>query len=297
MGLHDRTYWKEDQGGGYGGGGGGGFGSSFLGGMPRPTRIIKYLLIINGVAFVCQFLLARLNPELHLGMTLDGWWQPWRYITFQFLHSRDLLLHILFNMLGLYMLGSPLAQHWGDKKFLRFYLACGVGAGIAYVSMAQLMGLESWRPLIGASGGVFGIVLACAVLFPHFKLIIVLFPVPIRLAALLIFGVVAFDLLRRGPNDPKFWSQVAHSGGVIVAAGWIWVLPMLSGSLQHSRARANEGAWKRKMKKRHASQQEIDAILDKIQEKGINSLSDKEKRKLQEATHKQKKDDRGLHNL
>ncbi len=77
MGLHDRTYWKEDQGGGYGGGGGG-VARSFLGGLPRPTRIIKYLLIINGVAFVCQFLLARLNPELHLGVTLDGWWQPWR---------------------------------------------------------------------------------------------------------------------------------------------------------------------------------------------------------------------------
>ncbi len=297
MGLHDRTYWKEDQGGGYGGGGGG-VARSFLGGLPRPTRIIKYLLIINGVAFVCQFLLARLNPELHLGVTLDGWWQPWRYITFQFLHSTGSLLHLLFNMLGLYMLGSPLAQHWGDKKFLRFYLTCGAVAGIAYALMIWLLNpAASDTPLIGASGGVFGIILACAVLFPHFKLIIFLFPVPIRMACLFIFGFMAWHILKEGPDSGKFWSGIAHLGGVIAAAFWIWVLPTFSGSVQRSRARVSEGAWKRKMQKRHAVQQEIDAILDKIREKGINSLSNKEKRKLQEATDKQKKDDRGLHNL
>ncbi len=300
MGLHDRTYWKEDDQGGGDGGGGGGLRGGFLGGMPKPTKIIKYLLIINLAVFMLQ-VIFEMSAGIHLsqffGMTLDGWWQPWRYITFQFLHSPGSLIHLGFNMLGLYMLGTPLAQYWGDKKFLRFYLACGVGAGIAYVIMAQFMKLDSGTPLIGASGGVVGIILACAVLFPHFKLIMVLFPVPIRLAALIIFGAMAFDVVRRGPGDPWFWSQIAHSGGAIVAALWMWVLPILSSSIQSGRARAGEGAWKRKMQKRHAVQHEIDAILDKIQEKGINSLSDKEKRKLQEATDKQKKDDRGLHNL
>ena len=276
-------------------------GRGFTIGMPKPTRIIKSLLIINLAAFLGQFLLASLKPEAYLGVTLDGWWQPWRYITFQFLHSKDSLFHIILNMLGLYMLGTPLAQHWGDKRFLRFYLTCGAVAGVAYVVMMGLMAPDYGSiPLIGASGGVYGIVLACAVLFPHFRLIFFLFPVPIRLAAVIIFGGMIFLVLRTlssGQVTSAFWSDVAHLGGAVTAAVWIWILPKLTGSLQRSRTRANEGAWRRKMGKRHAVQREIDQILDKIREKGINSLSDKEKRKLQEATDKQQKDDRGLHNL
>lgn len=276
-------------------------GRGFTIGMPKPTRIIKYLLIINGIAFVGQLLLARLNPEAYLGVTLDGWWQPWRYITFQFLHSPGSLLHIILNMLGLYMLGTPLAQHWGDKRFLRFYLTCGAVAGVAYVVMMGLMAPDDGStPLIGASGGVYGIVLACAVLFPHFRLIFFLFPVPIRLAAVIIFGGMIFLVLRTlssGQATSAFWSDVAHLGGAVTAAVWIWILPKLTGSLQRSRARASEGAWQRKMQKRQATQQEIDTILDKIREKGINSLSDKEKRKLQEASRRQNDEDRGLHNL
>ena len=109
-------------------------------------------------------------------------------MTFQFLHDPTSLWHIGLNMLGLYMFGTPLERHWGTKKFLRFYLSCGVAAGVAYVAIGAALGNASWIPLIGASGGVYGILLACAVLFPTFRVILFIFPVPIRLAAILIFG-------------------------------------------------------------------------------------------------------------
>ena len=107
------------------------------------------------------------------------WWQLWRFITFQFIHAGA--VHLFFNMLGLYMLGTILERSWGTKRFLRFYLGCGVVAGLCHVAMAFILnlgGIQTRIPLVGASGGVFGIVVACAVLYPQIRLILILFPVP-----------------------------------------------------------------------------------------------------------------------
>ncbi|HUU91631.1 MAG TPA: rhomboid family intramembrane serine protease, partial [Phycisphaerae bacterium] len=184
MGLHDRPYWKDsDQ-------TGGGSGGMSLG-MPKPTRMVKYLLIINLAAFLAQvFLEVTLKFRLStiFGATVGGFWQLWRYVTFQFLHDPRSLWHIGLNLLGLYMFGTPLEGRWGSRRFLTFYLTCGAVAGVAYVVMGGVLALPHGIPLIGASGGVYGILLACAVLFPNFRVILVLFPVPIRLAAVIIFG-------------------------------------------------------------------------------------------------------------
>jgi len=299
MGLKDRPYWRQEQQGGPGGG--------FMGGvtlgMPKPASAVKYLLIVNIAAFVAQLLFwagLRIDLSDFFGMTAAGWWQLWRYVTFQFLHSSDSLWHLGLNMLGLYMLGTPLEKSWGTKRFLRFYLTCGVVAGLAYVIMAFALSLPRDIPLIGASGGVYAIVLACAILFPHFRLILFLFPVPIRLAAVIIVGgmiLIVLNSLASGRVGPLFWSHVAHLGGAVAAAFWIWALPVFRGKAIRARAKLNAGAWERKIRKRQAEQEEIDRILEKIQRNGLGSLSNKERQKLRDATRKQRQQEHDLYRL
>lgn len=292
MGLGDRGYWSQDQGGGYRFGG---RGMQF--GFPKPTKAVKTLLIINVAAFVVQLLLGR-KIQMFFGATGEAFWQVWRYITFQFLHSTDGLFHIIFNMLGLYMLGTPLESRLGTRGFVRFYLSCGAFGGIVYVIVANVVGMTN-VPIIGASGGVYAIVLAAAVFFPHFKLLFFFFPVPIRLASALIFGGMIFIILRSvGSGDysnPKFWSDVCHLGGAVAAAFWIWCLPAMSQKVSNVKGSLNEGAWQRKMDQRRKEEQEIDHILAKIKEKGITSLSEKEKRTLKVATKHQQEEERKMY--
>ncbi len=304
LGLGNRPYWRDEQasGGGYGG-----RMSGLTIGLPRPANVVKILLIINVAVFVLQLFLDRQKIDLAsggiyyghmstwLGVHVRGWWQVWRYVTFQFLHGD--FWHIVLNMLGLYLLGSPLERKMGSARFLRFYLISGAVAGVAYVFISAAYGMPANRPIIGASGGVYAIVLACAVYFPNFKLIFLFFPVPIRLAAMIIFGgmiLVVLSGLAGGSAKAvnQALSDVAHLGGALTAAFWIWVLPNLSGAGGEISGKIREGAWERKLQRDQAEQEQIDRILQKIKDEGINSLSGAEKRKLQSATRRQQQDRR-----
>jgi membrane associated rhomboid family serine protease len=206
------------------------------------------------------------------------------------------------NMLGLYLLGSPLEQHWGPRRFLAFYLACGAFSGLTYVAASAAVGDNRFMPIIGASGGIFAILLACAVLFPQFKLILVFFPVPIRLAALIIFGGMIFmviNSLRQGAQGSDFWSDTCHLGGAAAAAFYLWVVPAVGG-IRLRRAfrrgsKAGSGAWKRRMDKMAAEQEQIDRILQKIHEHGVASLTRKEQKTLKDATKRQQARERELY--
>ncbi len=298
MGIHDRPYMTsewQDSGGGHGPG---------LG-LPRPGRAIRYLLIINLGVFFLQILFDQRTPEhqygiisAYFGVTVGGFWQPWRYVTFQFLHSTHNLFHIGLNMLGLYMLGTPLERSWGSKPFLRFYLICGAVAGLAYVVVGALRGLPPDLPIVGASGGVYGVVLACAVLFPQFRIIMIFFLVPIRLAASIIFGAMILMILmslRSETLSPRFWSDVAHLGGAAAAAVWVWVIPRLRGARAQMRVKMNKGAWERKMRQRAEQQREIDRILRKIHDQGLDSLTRKEKQFLRSATRQQQQEEQNIY--
>jgi len=325
MGMGNRQHWYGgnrggNSGGGYrdGGGGSGGFGGGMGGGggvtfgLPKPTPVVKWLMITCGAVFLLQIivpLVIRKSPgfdplTVYFGATGDGWWQIWRYVTFQFLHSTGGIFHIALNMLGLYFLGTPLEQRWGGRRFLRFYLTCGAVAGIAYVIMTRLLlPVSLWgMPLVGASGGVYGVLLACAILFPHIRLILFIFPVPIRLAAAIVFGGMIFVVLTSLGNDnvmtnSNFWSQVAHLGGGVAAVVWIWVLPKLKLYSAEVKQNAEAGAWEKKVRQQQAQQTQIDRILDKIQQEGISSLTGKEKRILQDATEKQREEDKRINRM
>ena len=92
-------------------------------------------------------------------------------------------MHILMNMLGLYFLGPTLERHWGTRKFLPFYLGCGVAGALFYIFLVAVNFLPPGQ-MVGASGAILGMLAACAILFPHFVVFIYFFPLPIRIAAL-----------------------------------------------------------------------------------------------------------------
>jgi len=264
-------------------------------GMPRPGRIVSRLLIINIVVF---FLTLFFGKFFLVWGTVrpDVWYQPWRYVTFQFLHAG--LIHILFNMIGLYFLGMMLEAGWGPRRFLVFYLSCGAFAGAAHVIMAFALGRGMDTMLLGASGGVYAVVLACAVLYPHVRVILFLFPVPIRFAAALFLGIAAYNTVGEITSDGVMRSEVshvAHLGGAAAAAVWIWVGPRLRGTAGSVAGKINKGAWERKMKKRAEDEAEIDRILEKIHRRGLNSLNRKERKILQEAARRQEREDRQIY--
>jgi membrane associated rhomboid family serine protease len=287
MGIEDRTYMYGEQPSGR---------PRVSWGLPRPGRTVKYLVIVNVAVFVLQMILQGMGIDLAdwLGVTAASFYQLWRYLTFQFLHSTQSLWHIIFNMLALYFFGTSLERHWGPRRFLRFYLLCGAAAGLAYVLMGALLVGGGWQtPLIGASGGVYAIVLACAVLLPHLQMVFVFIPVPIRLGAAIVFGYMlyaTFGALAGSGAAEGFWSDVAHLGGAAAAAGYLLAGRVRGrGSIRLPRLlKPSSGTWRRKLEREQQEDQMIDGILRKIHEHGIASLTHKERRILQDATRRQR---------
>lgn len=273
--------------------------------MPRPLQATLMLLLMTVAAYVVQAIVEQngVNVAQALGVTLSGFWQVWRYVTFQFLHAG--LWHLLFNMLALYMFGSVLERQWGSSRFLAFYLTCGAGAGVAYVVMSTLAGdaAQRWVPLIGASGGVYGIILACMVLLPGMRVVLLVFPMSMRTLGFIVLGMAVLTVLGGIGQDQQrgdFWSQVAHLGGAGTAAVWIWWLPRLrrrkeAEGLGPSSMR--QGAWQKRLSSRRKEEGEIDRILDKIHRDGISSLSRGEKKILRDATKRQREEERTYRRL
>lgn len=293
MGLSNRPYWKETG----GDGGGDGFGGGLRLALPRPTKVVLGIMIACGALF----LLTAFTEDQPGGGPLDrwlslksvAWWQLWRYVTFQFLHAGP--SHLLWNLVGLYFFGPPLERIWGQRKFLVFYLACGCVAGLAYVILTLCWPVFSGVPLVGASGGIFACVAACAVLFPEMKFLII----PIRWVAGLLFLFYILTILQGAAShgleaQGNSLSDAAHLGGMVAALLWLWGLPRLSGAGDRVKARLGEGNWQRKLEQRARQQQEVDRILQKVHEKGLASLSAGDKRTLRQATERQQKEDRRI---
>lgn len=185
----------------------------------RPTdhsaipNVIFILLVANGLLFALQqlsreFLLANfaLWP---VGTPL---FQPWQLLTYGFLHSPTYLGHIFFNMFGLWMFGRDLERMMGPKRFLTYYLTCIVGAGIVQLIVAGTQG--GVYPTLGASGGVFGLLLAFGLAFPNRMVVLLFPPIPMRAKYfVLVFGLLELYLGVSG-NAPGV-ANFAHLGGML----------------------------------------------------------------------------------
>lgn len=241
MGIHDRDYaFDEDR-------------ANLYGGNARSQRRYGRLsrwsantwIITINIAIHVLRLFVPTAPTKGLSMgqdwlhtlghfsTYEVTWQGglefWRFITFQFLHAN--LLHLGFNMLGLYVFGSLVEQHLGRKKYVAFYLACGIFGGLLFLLLNAiglwltpagatntpiplLLTSNPLAPLVGASAGVFGVIVACAYLAPNEIIDIPFPPVSLRMkvVAYVYVGIAFVNLLFAGQNQG---GDAAHIGGAI----------------------------------------------------------------------------------
>lgn len=305
MGLDSRDYYRP----------------SGMGGFTFFPPVIKYLLITNGAVYFLQMIsnnliisgergeawltyLFALNP---LGERFN--FEIWQLLTYQFMHGS--FSHILFNMFALWMFGMEIEHIMGSKKFLTFYLLCGVGAGLLQLFLSPLIS-GGLGYTIGASGAVYGVMIAFAMYFPD-RYVFIYFLIPIK-AKYLIAILVIFEFM--SVQDPTLVAHLAHIGGAIT--GVIFILldrrneskrRNIFSSFKKTGNSFSSGGFQNVFKKNPfkqadvedakfydinssrkeedtVTQDEIDKILDKISQSGYQNLSDREKKILFEASKK-----------
>lgn len=209
-------------------------------------------------------------------------WQPFTYL---FFHGG--IWHVLINMFVLWMFGSELEKYWGKREFLRFFFVTGVGSGLVTV----LFSLSSSTPVVGASGAIYGVLLAYGLMFPN-RLVYLYFLIPIKVKYLVILiGTIAFfSSLNPGYSNI---SHLTHLSGMII--GFVYLRSNLSSNLNwntinhfviHRKNEIKRHYKDKKNEKREALKLKVDAVLDKINEKGYDSLSKSEREFLFTASKK-----------
>ncbi len=183
---------------------------------------VKWLIIANTAIWIFYFFAYRwigdglfIPLKLVPAMVIRGAvWQP---VTYLFLHDPTGIMHILLNMLVLWMFGAPIEETWGTRRFMQYYFLCGVGAGICVVIVNLLAG-NSYQPTIGASGAIFGLLLAYGMLFPN-QIVLFMFLFPMKAKYMvMIFGAIAFFGSFQGGSTV---SNLAHLGGMLF--GFIYI--------------------------------------------------------------------------
>jgi membrane associated rhomboid family serine protease len=176
---------------------------------------VKYVLIICVGVFLLQFL-APMRILMAFGLIPVLVWKKfffWQFGTYIFLHAS--LFHLLFNLFALWMFGSELERLWGTRRFIRYFMITGVGAGICYAIVRP----SQWSPVIGASGAIYGILLAYGLIFPN-RMVYVWFLFPIRAKYfVMIFG--AIELYASITGSTGGIAHVAHLGGMLV--GYVYI--------------------------------------------------------------------------
>ena len=177
--------------------------------MPPMPPVTQALLLINVAAFCIDLFLGPWFTRALALWPLGAGFLPWQVVSYSFLHGG--ISHLFFNMLGLWMFGSELERVWGDKRFLQFYAASVLAAALTQLVVTSVMG--SVYPTVGASGGLFGLLLAFAMLFPN-RIILLFFVIPMRARWLvLLYGVL--ELYQGVYVMNSGVAHFAHLGGML----------------------------------------------------------------------------------
>lgn len=289
---------------------------SFFGGFQFFPPVIKSLLIANaavflGTIFLGNFRIGDFYFEQFFYQTfalfpLGSGFGFWQLFSYMFMHAS--FTHILFNMLALWMFGMELEHVWGSRKFLIYYLLCGFGGGLANLIVAPMF--TSVGPTVGASGAIYGVLLAFGMMFPE-RQIYIYFLLPIR-AKYFVVLYMAFEIFSVGSMDGV--AHFAHLGGALV--GFLYLLAdgyqfgssgTYGGGGSSGNIFTRMGNFGRQQPKdlysdvteakvydineytrkdEEVAQKQIDDILDKISKNGYQSLTEDEKRILFEASKK-----------
>jgi membrane associated rhomboid family serine protease len=308
-----------------------GMGRGNFGGFLSNTPVIRALLYANVGVFLFELFFGKLRLSgipiesyifryLYLWPLGSGYFYPWQLVTYMFLHGG--FTHILFNMFALWMFGTQFEMIWGPKKFLIYYFLCGLGGGVAHLLISPILGGAG--PLLGASGAIFGLLIAYGLLFPD-QLVYFFFFLPMK-AKYAVGVFVALELYYTWNGAQDNIGHLAHLGGAVV--GLIYLLATEGGVHLFSRLRipkSNNNPWNTRSSSgsifkrrptddddaieaeyhdigstttktravggtRIITQEDIDRILDKIAASGYQNLSEEEREILIEAS---KKMDRG----
>lgn len=346
MGISDRDYVRQARprwggGGGFGGGRPGPGVPWGIGGMSG-WSFNTWIIVISVAVFLIDTVVAGRGGNYRLESygyfstsTALGQGQIWRFITFQFLHSHAGFLHVLLNMLALFWFGPMVEQYLGSRRYLAFYLLCGcAGAGcylvlnllgIRFGDIPFLLPGDPRSPLIGASAGVFGVILAAAAIRPDEIITLLLFfilPLRMRIRTLA-YGVLILAVINVFAGGSNAGGDAAHIGGALLGAwlirhatllNWVLLLPLdrLKRRGHHAygqfgKAPTAPAGRRSKSPKRSAGgffgsakpkgtggfasrkeDKEVDRILSKVAMEGLHSLTDKEKKTLSKATERQR---------
>ncbi|MBI3118095.1 MAG: rhomboid family intramembrane serine protease [Candidatus Hydrogenedentes bacterium] len=239
-------------------------------GSPRITWAVQRLIFICIAVFALQLVLEPLQAFLFQADTLKrllsfhpGYFlraQIWRAFSYQFLH--DGLLHLFMNMLWLFFFGPDVERVLGTRGFFRFFLACGTVGVLATLFPYLLTGAAPW--IVGASGGVMGVLVAFALIDPHRQFFLFPIPMPITAAALVVI-IIVLNLISALQNDPV--SVATHFGGMGVGYLYMKILP-------------NYNAWLRGRRRSQMVKARGKSKLDKIGEEvdNIFKLQDRDKK-------------------
>lgn len=261
------------------------------------TPMVKNLLIVNGAVFVLQLLMGG-----GLGISSGGEFHPfgayfalipefavesgfvWQLVTYQFLHGG--FFHILINMLILWMFGTELERVWNPMAFLRFYLICGIAAGLSMIVFNY-----GSIPVVGASGSIFGLIGAFAYLWPEREVYVWgIFPMKVKYFVLFVGGIE----LIMGITDTRLGiAHAAHLGGLGMGLLYLRfsdprqsILGFFKDWAKKQKIKKKKQEWKEQQKKREDMVKEADEILDKLRKLSWEELSDYEKKRIREISDK-----------
>lgn len=256
--------------------------SSNFGMQQGITPGIMYLLVANATVFLLQMAMPSSGLVRNFGLvpySITHDYTLWQPVTYMFLHGG--FFHILFNMLTLWMFGTDLERQWGTKEFLKFYFICGIGAGV----LTFLLTLNSTVPTIGASGAIFGVLVAFAVLYPNRVVYIwFLFPVKVKY---MVMGMIALGVLAAWSQNHDGIAHFTHLGGAAIGYLYLkqdWRLSFFTRFFQQWRFKRRTKAASKEIRRSTAIMDEVDRILDRINEVGYDNLSEKEKKVLENAS-------------
>ncbi len=305
--------------------------------MMNMPPVTKNLIIINLLFFLAKIVSVRYGVDLDNVLGLHFFLAPdfgfYQFFTYMFMHGG--VAHIVFNMFAVWMFGRVMESYWGSRRFLVYYMVCGVGAGLvqegvqyvqylweglaAYDSVNVGYGiipmgdyLNRWTT-IGASGAVYGILLAFGMSFPNERLFIFPLPVPIK-AKYFVIGYAVIELLSALGNSGDGVAHFAHLGGMVFGLLLILYWRKRDGGY-YGGGESYSGKFKRwffdrrdrfssyrrpKMKvsmgdrkddyeynaRKRADEEELDRILEKVRRSGYASLTEDEKRKLFDASQR-----------
>jgi membrane associated rhomboid family serine protease len=229
--------------------------------FPPFTKAVKWLVLANAAVYLFLVLLKAIVPNLGEALTLvlalipayvmRGW--IFQVVTYSFVHAG--VMHILFNMLGLWMFGAQLESDWGHKRFLEFYFFCVIGAALTTIAISYtgVGGVVPQTPTVGASGGVLGILMAFGMLYGDRE--IMLFPIPLTIRAKYFVAGVAFitvveAISASGAGRGSNVAYIAHLGGLLFGFLYVKFLPKrglaFGATEQYFSVRNSYYRWKRR---------------------------------------------------